>query len=328
MTGYDVVSSQHDIQVSKVRILMPYTVDDKTVFSIFYGERNPLLVQTPLCTVPYKFALYDDNYFHIDLQYNGSELNSLLDRIQTTILSKIRKRFHHILEGLPLVSPITSIKEDVNKIRLRNYNVAAIVVFDTNRKRIDIRNIEKNDAIRAIFQVDKLIVDAKSIQLGLKLVQLRKNQTALDPFNYQEYLFADEEAKDSKYRKMLKMGVPLLAVKQKMLLEGFSEQEVSLFEHENNATRMKPNTQAPPPPPPPPPPPCLSTKNNPLQTQPLAFLADIKNGRFSLKQTIVEPKTIDPKEKVLRFVDKTKKVPSLDEILQAKARLKKGGQSK
>jgi len=125
------------------------------------------------------------------------------------------------------------------------------------------------------------------------------------------------------YNRMLKMGVPKDAVKQKMRMDGLTEEAVARFCAPPLSSSQP---KAPPPPPPPPPPPLFKAATTAAKcattVDPSAFLADIKNGNFSLKKATAPTSDNNVKNRVLRLVDTRFGAPSLAEILNAKGKLR------
>lgn len=304
----------HKKEIQNIKILLPYNIENKTYFDIFVKDRDPFLIQTPFCIIPYKYSLYDDKYFSIELLTDSKDFKEMIHFIVDTMIKKISYKFKDLLLNKTINYGIFS-KESEYKFRLRNPNIDSIFVFDDQHNTIDIRNIEKNDRIQTIFQIEKLLIDNTSISLVSRLLQIQKKCSRLDPYNNTIPLFVSESTtKDySKYDKMLKLGIPLMGVKQKMTLDGLDDTDIELF----MKNKIPSKGSIPLPPPPPPPPSFSKLSKNEI---PLVFLNDIKNGNFNLKKA---PPIVSKKEKVLKFVDTSRKVPSLEEILMAKNRLKK-----
>ena len=86
------------------------------------------------------------------------------------------------------------------------------------------------------FQIEKLLIDNTSISLVSRLLQIQKKCSRLDPYNNTIPLFVSESTtKDySKYDKMLKLGIPLMGVKQKMTLDGLDDTDTPSFNQNGN----------------------------------------------------------------------------------------------
>lgn len=326
-----VITKREDFCEDKLRVIVPYNINGKSYFDIFYDGKHPLLIQTPLCTLSYKFSIYDDKYFKVDLALEDnekvrSEFTEMINYIQDLVLSKVRKKYNYLFDGKECVYGITS-----GKCKLVNTNVDTVKAFNIDNKCIDIRNVQPKDQVRALFQIDKLVVSEQSYSFTFRVMQLKK-YSKVDLFNV-GCLFQDigggnscvqggDDEKFDKFRKMMKMGVPLQAVQHKMKMEGFTESEIAQFGMVKR-----------PPPPPPPPPPLFSFHGNngnagglnENKTGGLPFLGDISKGNFQLKSVVENQKSESEriKQKIMKFVDKTKFAPSLQDILDAKASLGK-----
>ena len=127
-----------------------------------------------------------------------------------------------------------------------------------------------------------------------------------------------------KYKKMLKIGVPLCGLQQKMMMDGVDHTFINRFTEDLKKPPPPPprlGLSTPPPPPPPPPPPAFGFKSKDMS----AVFGDIKNGNFSLKKMVKENAETSSvlSRKILRCVDTSRKVPSLSEIQDALKNLRK-----
>jgi hypothetical protein len=107
-----------------------------------------------------------------------------------------------------------------------------------------------------------------------------------------------------------------------MKLDGCTDDEMTIFERSASGSGGGCGVKKLPPPPPPLPPMNAGARTGSSLQANLLFLADIKNGNFNLKKSSV-PNTASVKNKILKLVDQTKKVPSLQDILEAKSKLRK-----
>lgn len=309
-----VLSTLQDLDV--VKVMVPYYIDDKAFFDLHGGVgRIPLLVQTPVCVLRYKYNLYDDGFFSLDLYCTQSKFKDFLDKLMSMILTRVRRKYHGLFNKRMVSQLIT----DEGKLRLKTPNVDMLSVFDHGKQKVELQQIQKTDRLQALFQIEKLVVDTKIVYFQTKLLQLKKNVVVVnnDLPMFKEEAHGMSTSVLERFRKMLKMGVPIMAVRQKMTMEGHTEQEIA----EVCGLGVRKGGGPPPPPPPgPPPPPPLRLGG---MGGPPPFLKDIASGNFDLKKAaerVVVPKAAD---KVLKFVDRSKMVPTLQEILDAKAKLGK-----
>lgn len=290
-----IICTDSDIDINDIKINKPYvTNDERYVFNITRTTDNPLVFQTPTGYVPYDFLTINNNRFQIDIIISNPKFIELLKSIEEYVISKLANKYN-ISMCFPL---FTELDNNSFKLRFRNGQKNGVKTFNLGKELIQLTDVVKDDKIDVIFQIDRFVCSDKYSYFSMKILQIRKHERMT--INNSESLFVDEL---DTYKRMLKMGVPLPAIKQKMMLAGICPSKIHNF-----------TGGAPPPPPPPPPPPKLI-----VSAPPLAFLNDIKAGSFVLKKTNV-------KEKILKTYNiKTNSlVPTLHDILDAKSKLKSG----
>ena len=422
-TNICVITNPCELDYSQLRLKKPFEIqqDKKILFEVSYNNAD-LILQSPIGYVPYKPSVYEDSYGYIDIVFNDAS-KSFMDGIKDLedfIFNKLRNKimYTNMLEG-KVVSPCNTNK----KIRFVSNDINNVSLFDAFDK-IEVGKIgqtKKDSKVSIIFHIVGVMVYGGSLNkygLYLRLLQGQVHNIALAQhiptinasenhdrmdvymkmskvgipmqaicqkmmmdgvatheiedivYNIQNIRNRDRDCCDNmavtrehhntsnmngvsaeleKYVKMMRMGIPLGAIHQKMMMDGLHNDHIDQFS--NLTKKQKPNTSLPPPPPPgPPPPPPLGMRMPPppppgpppplgifknvqhlhqrksvVAPDPSAFLADIKNGNFLLKksQASIEPiKNIGVINKVLRCVDTSRKVPSLDEILTARKNLR------
>lgn len=307
-----ILSTQDTVNFKSIRIKKPYYVHGKLVYNIFY-ENDPLLCQTPISSIAYNYMVFDNKYFQIDIEISQKEFIDKITSIMQNICQRLKIKDKIIKDGIRLIP-----KTDTHLLRLRNENVDSIKVFNNDKQNIDIKNLSRLDRIIAIFQFDKVIVDDQQVTFHLNAIQFKKLWLNCDTVSNECMVVAEDF---SKYDKMLSYGIPLEAVKQKMLLES-----ISLIDIDKFIQRKAKPCISPPQPPPPPPPPTFSNNKISNNKPMLAFIGDIKAGNFKLKSCVVneEEKKKTIINKILRNVDQNKySPPSLEAIIAAKNNLRK-----
>jgi hypothetical protein len=317
-TNIYIIYTKLCFNIKKLKIIKPYSIENKKIINILYDKQS-LLIQTPLCTLPYRYMLYDNKYFQIDLFFTLQEFKDIIDKIIEPIHDKIKKNFASLIENKNYIEPIMTVNNTF-KLRAKNINIEAITVYNYHKNKIDIRNIERNDQIKAIIQLERIIIDIDSYYFTFKIIQIKKN-CSIDFFSPTiNCLIKDDEIsieKFEKFTKMLKIGVPIHGVTQKMQLEGFIETDIQYFSQLHNKSKINCFLPGPPPHPTS----FMSAINK--NKEPLAFLADIKNGPFALKKAIITDKNDNIKNKILKYVDKSKHdPPSLQDILHTRTNLR------
>jgi hypothetical protein len=322
-----IIKKTSDIDVTQIKIKVPYEFNNKKIFNVYYNEDDPLLIETPDCYLPYNYNLYDNRYFQMDLVIlnNDAEFTACLDHIISYIHSKIANKYD--------VSKTCELYHGKNKIKLKNNNFDTIRVFNNNRELIDIKNLSKDDRVKCIIQLDKVFINnkMKSDSINFKIFQIKKIDKSIDVFKCPSLFDLSSSIDLSKYDKMLSIGIPLEAVKHKMKLDGINSSDITNYK--NNKPPPPPFGLPPPPPPPfglpPPPPPfglppppfgltvahtkpsaCIATNKPPTIDELLKAKGSLKNGIIKLDIKPNKPKSpFEP--------------PSLSDILSARNNLKK-----
>ncbi len=369
----------NSMTLDNIKIKKPYKISEsKTFFDIKYND-DELFLQSPSGLMPYKPFIADDGYGYIDLIFSDSDLDfiKIINQVEESIVKRVNKSsmYKGYLENKHFHSCIM-----LNRMRFTHTDITNIPIFNPNKERYqaDVRSLKKDDKHLCIFQIKALLVRASSysiiisiaqiqvlnvhdtnislyvekyrkmLKLGVPLHVIRQGlllegfskdecQKIVDELNIfekakdgappsidlptQTFIHENDCGEFAVYYKMLKLGIPLDAVKHKMIMDNISKEAISKFQE----TLKAKNASSPPPLPPPPPPP-LSMMTPSLKTvkpsiDPSAFLADIKNGNFTLKRSTNIPNS-HIKNRVLRLVDTRLGVPSLAEILNAKQKLK------
>lgn len=320
------ILNYQDFDVSTIKIKKPVVVGRRRLYCLKTKEDTDIIIQSPRCIIPYSYVLFDDHKFQLDILSNNKTFTSLLTTIYEHIYHKIKRKCK-----LDLVKDDYYIKnydDDNRRIRLRNDNVNNIGFYCSQKCNIPVNQLSRDEYVICIFTVDKFIISNEFTIFYLKVLQVKKCSETL-----QACLVVEEDTQNpfEKYQKMKKVGIPEGSIRHKMLLDGLLQSDIDEFFGANLSLRSSPHLPPPPPPPPPhlpppPPPPRLSPSSSfpgkfQDPSQPHKFLGDIKSGNFKLKSVSKNPLTnMQPKK--LPGVDRNKYVPSLDDILNAKKKLK------
>lgn len=317
----------NDVNIDLVNIKKPYRLTDNTVFDIKYNN-TPFLIQTPLCVLRYKPAIYDNGYMQINVHVILEEFRQFIQNLEGKITSKLSKKY----------STITgSFVRFENDLKLRSNNYRNVKVFDAFNNSNDIHALTKDEKLCFILHISKILSLKDKAYIMYEVMQIKR----CEGFQATTALFTQQPSQPhqlpseyDKFLKMHKVGIPVECIRHKMNLEGMSLDKVNKFfdfinptiENKRCAPAQVPGLLScrPPPPPPPLPPPRLLVGTNKQGTSPLAFLNDIKNKTFTLKKVPEENGDNAKVKRILQNVDMDKqKVPSLQEILAAKDKLKK-----
>lgn len=310
--------------VNNLTISKPYNVNDNTyIFNIKY-MKNVCLIQTPISIIPYSYSLYDNNSFKIDIVTDTATLHKMLDDISSFITSKINKYNKRYLHNKNIKSISSNIDDTRYKLSLLNKDANNIYTFNSKQEPISLTTLHTFDKIICLFELKRLVLKNDKGFWQTNLLQIKKCSSIIQPSFAQCLIVSsnDTSVKDNdsnryaSYLKMFQMKIPLEAIRHKMLIDGLTENDFSIWS-------KTVNNQIPRPPPlPPPPPPPFSQLNkkildNPNKSGGPEFLKDISSGNFQLRKT----DTI--KQKVLATVPKEYAPPSLNDIRSALSKLKK-----
>ena len=346
-------------------------------------EKTKLIIQTPLMYIPNSMIYFNEKPF-LELSFNNEEN----DKDVATFKQWFYQLEEHILKLIKRRTTLGISKDNINSVIKAgfnntstklivpiNINVSKCILTDEGKRNKFLFNWEIPVPTYAISIIWVKNVWVKKGKWGLNLFMYASrvmNSHILDPI---DFLGQDSDnksirtvdvitkfAKDEKmsilvsqvpeyttYFKMLKMGIPKDAIKQKMSLMGVDTRVIDYPEnapyitvlHYISNPHLGPyvnpvsstcNFGGPPPPPPlpfgipPPPPPPLPGMSgiggpggSDNQTR-ASLLNAISSGGFKLKK-------VDPKEKMMDKVLKQNpsglKVPSLADIQGALSRLKR-----
>jgi hypothetical protein len=305
--------------LSRLKLKKPTALATKHIWNIYNCE-EAFLVQSPWLTIPYS-VIFNDDFSHFQFDCCNEDFVNTVGNLQDHIVTRIRR------SGVDLGDRhfVNHVKPRLVSKVLRVRGLAADVQFyDQSGRKLEegAKCLSRHKRTRIIFWLRWFWCSDKYYGIEFQPLQIKVEQPPAEP------LF-QEEPDFGVYHRMLKVKVPMAAVLNKMRLDGCSEAEIKAFL--GGATSEAPSpvpvcppaaplAPRPPPPPPPPrgglPPPAPPPPRAPAPSS-LAFLKQIKNGEFKLK-----PKGQHPPAAALKSVDTSHKVPSLQDILAAKSRLK------
>ena len=348
-------------------------------------EKTKLIIQTPLMYIPNSMVYFNEKPF-LELSFNNEENDSDVSDFRKWILALEEV----ICKLIKKRTSLGCTRENINSVlKPGNGRVSTklLVPVSLNISRCILNDDNKRNKI--LFNWDIPVPTYGISIIWIKNIWVKKGRWGLNLFTYAtrvmnshildpvDFLGADNDTKSIKtndiinkfhkdekmsilvgqvpeytmYFKMLRLGIPKDAVKQKMILVGVDSRVLdypesapyaSVLHYISNPhlTYTISNSNTPPisllsgiPPPPPPPPPPLPLpmmiSNIPLIGQSRSgLLNEISKGGFKLKKIDLEEVEHQKKEKILSKLEKTggllgSKVPSLGDIQGALAKLKK-----
>jgi len=341
-------------------------------------EKTKFIIQTPLMYIPNSMIYFNEKPF-LELSFNNEENDKDVLEFKKWFLALEEHIFKLIKRrttlGLTKDSKINSvIKNGYNNTSTKllvpiNINVSKCVLNDDGKRNKILFNWEIPVPTYAISIIWIKNIWVKKGKWGLNLFMYASrvmNSHILDPIDFMGQETDNKSIKTfdvinkfkkipkdekmsilvgqvpeySMYFKMLKMGIPKDAIKQKMFLSGveskvldypettpyitvlhyISNPQLGAYIRETPISTNTGNSVIPPPPPPPPPPMLISLPFGVGNSARAGLLNEISSGGFKLKK-------VDPKEKILAKLANNNptgmKVPSLMDIQGALAKLKK-----
>lgn len=311
-----VIRTINDIVMKDIKVKRPFTYIlpskmSQTIFRISYKEQ-PLLFQTPVVVIPYSYSLYDNERFSLDviLFKDDPVFSRLIDSTTEYILKKIQKKY-----------PVPSILVEPcifrSRMRFRTNNIDSIMTFDINNRPLDTRCIQTHDRMLCLFSISRFVVGDSKCYFQLELHQIKRLESLTSVVSKDTCLIsspsctAPVSSSLEKYQKMHRFGIPIEAIKQKMILDGLSKVDITHLTSSLSPTTTGavlklptvPTSSMKPMPAPPPPPPPLPPK--------------------SLLKVQVQPPPPKPKVTSEAQTQPHRQPPSLSDILSMKGRLRK-----
>jgi hypothetical protein len=334
-------------------------------------DKTKLIIQTPLMFIPNSMVYFNEKPF-LELSFNNEEndkdvlaFKKWFTQLEEYIFKIIKRRTSL---GINKDNIISCIKAGNGRVSTKlvipiNLNVSKCVLNDDGKRNKILFNWEIPVPTYGISIVWIKNIWVKKDKWGVNLFMYATrvmNSHVLDPVDFLG-LDTDNKSirtvdvinkfqKDEKmsilvgqvpeytmYFKMLKLGIPKDAVKQKMSLLGIDARIIdypenapysSVLHYISNPQLTYSASSIPPPPPPPimllngcaPPPPPLPLLTLGTNTSRANLLNEISSGGFKLKK-------VDPKDKILSKLANSNptglKVPTLSDIQGALARLKR-----
>lgn len=332
-----VVDQQH------VRIKKPSVYSTRVVWNILYcrsggvttngSTEQPFMVQTPWMVIPYPVVFKDESKtFQFTCCHD--EFCHKMQEIETHILNRVNTA-HVDIHNKKVLSTVRTFTND--KILKLTGNTFDTAFFDQHGKALhDAQCLSQHKRICLILFIKAAW--CSNTYFGLDVVPLQIKVEVLPKLTQPCFLPEPTDILiDDKYRKMIRMRIPMDAVRNRMKLDGHNDAVITSMlaqleqegashastdaaaAHTLVVPTSLPDTL-----------PASPPRETPQQRPMLGFLSQIKSGDFKLKKTAdgegvehVERKlTIDRKLSKL-IVDKPRQVvPSLDDILLAKERLR------
>jgi hypothetical protein len=326
-----IITHIDDCVLDKISVKKPYEVSHGIYILDVTYDKQPLLLQTPICTVPYSYNIFDSSAFKIDVVTMMKDFTNMMTKIHSHILNKVTRHNATLLKNKEYIDYVKELKEDEHRIRLRNSSTQNIMAFDRNAANINLSSIQSFDKVVCLYQLQRLIIYKDVYMFGTSLCQIKRLNLCVQ--NVSKCMITSHDTVNhyggidlTKYNKMKHLGIPIDAISHKMTMDGLKHDCITYWV-EFQTLRLPPLPPPPPPLPPPSQPPTqlqrLSQQNKSVNVN---LLKDIMSHNFQLRK--VDLKSNSHKEKENPLLKKFKdnygyEPPSLNDILNARINLKK-----
>lgn len=219
---YNIESILH----TNFKIKKPFTYGDKTIFDLYNETNEPLYYQSPSMIVPYNYFI-NNNIFTLTLcEYKNTKYTDLIDNVIKKIIDKVKKNYSNLFENKIFNNPIIVKPFNPKMFQFKNVKTNDIEIYNIFQEKIDLQDIRVDDMITCIYQIKNIWINENSYGVKLNLIQLRRDNTI-----NRGYIFTDKKTTIieplslnlNKYVMMIKSGIPISGIKQKMKNDNIDE---------------------------------------------------------------------------------------------------------
>jgi len=305
------VKKAKDIDINNIKFKKHFkTIDNNYQIDIKYrcnDQLVPLIIQTPKLYIPFGITKYN-NYWYIDMSLFNNETEEFIlfyKFIKKIIkIVKLYSKKYDIITKSHKYIDIIKPKKDIYPERIKfKYLNEVTSIFNINKDKLPEDSITKKIYAKSIIHISNLWINEKFWGININVLQL-----CIDPIiNLKEFSFIDDvpdnnKEKYSKYFKLLSMGVPKDAVKQKLILDNL---DPNIIDETKQSIKTIPLSL-----------PLINLKPKLFNQN---ILGDIKSG-FNLKKTKINKKQKNPISSHLNPIN-------LKDILDTRNKLKKTKQN-
>ena len=314
-----------DINLKKIKIKKPTGMADKLIFNIYYlfdeDKEIDLLFRTGDMIIPYE-VLYSPEKNELQFDCCNNDVLKRIESIRDYIYQKVHKAYPKLFENKNHLDKIKT-KEYGKLLRLKVRNIDEIPIFDQHHKKVDYTLLKSERKIKLLLQLKWFWIWDKYYGLDYSVIQIKVYIPIQQP------LFDIDDPEETKvecpndfekYEKMLKLKIPLEAVESKMKLDGLETKQIDIFKSKIEIQKQKSSVDTK----------SIIAKNDVKPENKFMgavnFLSQITLGNFGLRKLVVneeEEKKQKTLKKMSKYVDMSRTVPTLNDIINAKSRLRK-----
>ena len=304
-------------------------INNLTLFDIQYrhsaSKKTHCVLKTPKIIIPFRPSIYENNngdtisiqlLLRNDYDTEISDFSKCMKHLEEYIYTKLSRKYPNILNlkriSIIKCSTFNNIDNELLRTKVSMIkNIPAIEIYNLDREKIDFTDIPINSPVYAYLNIEKIWMNSDSIGLHVQIIQIYKIACDINISDCNTDDVVDDNTSEYlTFFKMLSVGIPRDAIKQKMILAGF---DPTVIDRPRKPTPFLSGLTLPPPPPPMPRPSLLLPHTT--KTPSLTDLLSGKNKLKSVDASIVVKKCITH--------HKGPKPPSLDDIVDGLKNLKK-----
>jgi hypothetical protein len=304
-----------EIDVKRIKIKKPLNLGNKRIFNLYYlsddgKTENRFIIQSPELIIPYGIIKTPD-IDEIQFDTCNDKFIENIEYIRDYIITKINKYDNNILDSKIHIDKV--INKDFGKVlRFKIKNISDINIYNDEGTIIDYDNLKSERKINIIIELKWFSIYDAFFGLEYSVLQIKIQMP------YSQSLFIQENTEQEtnnifeKYEKMLKLRIPLGAVESKMKLDAIPADDIETFLNKISKSEEKKEEE--------------TKLKAPISS--VSFLSQISGGNFKLKSVAhnqdnseqIKQRVLD---KMSKYLNMNSKPPSLDDILCAKANLRK-----
>jgi hypothetical protein len=296
------------IDTKKIKIKKPMNLGIKQVLNLYYsvnGKEVPLITQSPVMMVPYSPIRIQSNKEMFQFDCCEEQFIKELENIRDDILQRIQKSSLEV-QGKTFVDKV--LQKDFGNVFRCKVEPSEIEAYDQDGIQTTCEKVKQDTQVQLIVWIKWLWISKTYYGIEYKVMQIK---VLIPRINLTT---PRVELDLQKYTKMIRMNIPKPAVKNKMILDGIQDTVIERFLEEIPTNKETVSRSLPAP------------ANSNQVSIASSFLNQIKNKDFQLRKVHVDTEDEKHKKimnKISKYVDTSRNVPTLTDIVNAKANLRK-----
>lgn len=225
-------------------------------------KETKIILQTPPMFISYDVIEKEKNnticisFSKKDISKNVKSFYNFINYLDKTInklcIKKKKSWFkNNKIIYKPSLSNFKNIHEFISINLPKKKNEFKFDIYDEQLNKININQLNKNTEVSMIIELSDLYYGKQKVGCNWNVLQIKKyntlnlNQCMIIDDEGDDYLVENEpiiNTKYDKYFKMLKMGIPLLAVKNNMIRDGYNIDFINNLPNDIDKFKIKLNT--------------------------------------------------------------------------------------